>query len=323
MKEQIHMICTIDSKYAGMRLDSVLAQILTNFSRTQIQTWIKNGNLTLNGNQVKANYLVKGNEEVKVEATQVIQTHDQPQPIDCSVIYEDESIVVIDKPAGLVVHPGAGNPDHTLLNALLYRWPATAKLPRAGILHRLDKDTSGLLLVAKTENSYHQLFQALQNREIKRFYQGLVYGHIIAGATINEPIGRHPKHRTQMAVIVSGKSAITHYRVIEKFEHFTHLQIELETGRTHQIRVHMTHMGHPLIGDKTYRARNLFPKGLSQELTHALRQLKRQALHASKLIITHPVSHEVMTFTSSLHEDFKSFLQLLKKDKITSDLNKG
>lgn len=309
----IRAIFTIPDEYKGMRLDHVLTKLLPEYSRSRLQKWLSDGQIKVDDHQCDCKQKVQGGETVVVAALLAQQTPWQAQALPLDIIYQDDDLVVINKPAGLVTHPAAGNPDKTLVNALLHHIPGTEHLPRAGIIHRLDKDTSGLLVVAKTLPAHHALTQAMQDRQIQREYECIVYGHLIAGATIDEPIGRHPKNRLKQAVINNGKSAITHYRIIEKFANFTHLKVKLETGRTHQIRVHLSHIDHPIVGDQLYGGRLRIPKNVSPELKQFLLQFKRQALHAKSLQLEHPITHQRMSFEAPITEDFRDLLHLLKE----------
>jgi len=236
-----------------------------------------------------------------------------PQDIPLNIIHEDEALLVINKPAGLVVHPAPGNPDRTLVNALLHYCPALAELPRAGIIHRIDKDTTGLMVVAKTLTAHTQLVQQLQAREIKREYLALVKGEMISGSSIDQPIGRHPSQRTKMAVVGKGKPAITHYRIKQRFGHYTLLHVQLETGRTHQIRVHLAYIHHPIVGDPTYGGRLQFPKDISEDLQQTLTHFKRQALHAWRLTLDHPVSKQQLSFQAEPPADFVKLIDQLPR----------
>lgn len=314
MTKKMQQTLIIPDHLGGMRLDQALAKLLTDFSRTQIQDWIKNGEIKVNGQLTKAKETMMGGETIVIEGTIKQQPSWEAQPIDLNVVYEDKSLLVINKPAGMVVHPAAGNYGNTLLNALLHHAPSLQELPRAGIVHRLDKNTSGLLVIAKTSQALKSLTIQLKQRTISRIYQGIVYGVLTGGGTIDEPIGRHPIQRKRMAVIETGKPAVTHYRLIEKYRAYTRVKVQLETGRTHQIRVHFAHIHHPLLGDPTYGKRLQLPKGASAELITELRQFKRQALHASELGLTHPETNEFMTWQAPLPEDMQQLISVLKKD---------
>jgi 23S rRNA pseudouridine1911/1915/1917 synthase len=299
---------------AGRRLDQAAAALLPEFSRSRLKAWIDAGCLTVAGQAVKARTLLKGGEELALEAELEVLGEAAPEAIPLAVLHADEALLVIDKPIGLVVHPGAGNRSGTLQNALLHAYPELAVLPRAGLVHRLDKDTSGLLLVARTVGSHAALAAALERRAVKRTYQAVCQGVLTGGGTIDAPIGRHPRERTKMAVVEGGREARTHYRVIARFRAHTHCEIELETGRTHQIRVHMAHAKAPLLGDPVYGGRPRLPPQASPELRAALQGFKRQALHATRLRLQHPITGEPLDFTSSLAPDLEHLLALLRAD---------
>lgn len=312
-KKQIHNF-VIPQDYAGERLDQALAKLFPEYSRTLIKNWIDTELVLVNGKPVKAKTKLKGHEAISMTVEQKPQPAWEAQAIPLNIVYEDEALMVINKPAGLVVHPGTGNADRTLLNALLHHAPELQSLPRAGILHRLDKNTSGLLVIAKTPSALKELSHQLKKRTILREYQAIVYGKMISGGKVDAPIGRHPLQRKRMAVIETGKPAITHYRIAEKFRHLTLLKCRLETGRTHQIRVHMTHIRHPIVGDTAYGGKVQLAKGMTNELIQALRQFKRQALHAFALGFVHPDKGEEMHFEAELPGDFVGLLEALKND---------
>lgn len=314
MTEKIQQTIIIPDQLGGMRLDQALTKLLPDYSRTQIQDWIKKSEITVNGKPARSRDTVMGSEEIIISAMMKSQPIWVAQPIDLNIIYEDEALLVINKPSGMVVHPAAGNLDNTLLNALLHHLPELQQLPRAGIIHRLDKNTSGLLVIAKTSHSLKSLSQQLKARSISRIYQAIVYGVLTGGGTIDAPIGRHPIQRKRMAVSETGKTAITHYRVIEKYRAFTRVKVQLETGRTHQIRVHFAHIHYPLLGDQTYGGRLQLPKGASPELIQQLRQFKRQALHASELGLIHPITKKIMGWQAPLPEDMRELIHVLKMD---------
>jgi 23S rRNA pseudouridine1911/1915/1917 synthase len=316
MTDTIQHTLTIPDHLGGLRLDQALAKLLPDFSRTQIQEWIKNGAITIDNKPCKARETVLGGETVAINATRKAQPFWNAEPIALNIIYEDDALIVINKPIGMVVHPAAGNLNNTLLNALLHHAPSLQALPRAGILHRLDKNTSGLLVIAKTHHALLKLSKQLKARTITRIYQAIVYGVMMSGGTIDEPIGRHPIQRKRMTVIETGKPATTHYRVIERYPAFTRLKVQLETGRTHQIRVHMAHIHFPLLGDPVYGGRLQLPKGASPELINTLRTFKHQALHASELSLTHPVTGKVMTWQAPLPEDMQNLIHVLKRDAV-------
>ncbi|NNM59075.1 MAG: 23S rRNA pseudouridine(1911/1915/1917) synthase RluD [Legionellales bacterium] len=308
LDQTIILHSTLQSESRGKRLDQAVAEIFSDYSRTRLQEWIKNGQLTVNGVVQKTKYIVQGGEEIAVKAQALAQENWTAQPIPLTVVYEDEAILVINKPAGLVVHPGAGNFDHTLVNALLHYSAGLAHLPRAGIVHRLDKDTTGLLVIAKTLAAHTHLVNALQAREITREYECLVNGIMISGGTVDAPIGRNPHDRLKQAVTPNGRHAVTHYRVLGRFDRHTHLQVQLETGRTHQIRVHMAHLHHPIVGDTNYGYRLFLPPQAPPELEQQLRGFKRPALHARRLILAHPVSKIAMTFEAPLPDDMQQLI---------------
>jgi 23S rRNA pseudouridine1911/1915/1917 synthase len=316
MTNTIQRTLIVPDHLGGMRLDQALTQLLPDFSRTQIQEWIKKGGMTVDDKPCKARETVLGGEKIIINAIRKAQPIWHAQPIALNIIYEDDALIVIHKPIGMVVHPAAGNLDNTLLNALLHHAPSLQALPRAGILHRLDKNTSGLLVIAKTHHALRGLSKQLKARTITRIYQAIACGVMTCGGSINEPIGRHPIQRKRMAVIETGKPAITHYRVIERYRAYTRLKVQLETGRTHQIRVHMAHIRCPLLGDPLYGGRLQLPKGATPELVKTLREFKRQALHASELSLTHPITHKVMTWQIPLPEDMQHLIDVLKQDAL-------
>lgn len=299
----------------GKRLDQALAEMFPDYSRSRIKEWILAGNVQINGVVCdKPREKVIGNEMVVISAELEIQENHVAQDIDLNIVYEDEHILVINKPTDLVVHPGAGNADGTILNALLNHAPEVASVPRAGIVHRLDKDTTGLMVVAKTVPAQTHLVESLQAREISREYEAVVYGTMVAGGIVDAPIGRHPTKRTSMAIRETGKPAVTHYRVKQKFRAHTHLRLKLETGRTHQIRVHMSHLKYPLVGDALYGGRPRLPKACSQDMIDMLRGFKRQALHAIQLELSHPITGEWMSWQAPLPDDMVNLLAELTTD---------
>ncbi len=300
--------------HANERLDQTLAKLLPEYSRTQIQDWIDSGQVLVDGKIVKAKARVKGGESVSVQVTHKQQPQFAAQSIPLNIVHEDEAVIIINKPAGLVVHPGAGNADSTLLNALLHHVPELRDLPRAGILHRLDKDTTGLLVIAKTAAALKDLSYQLKKREILREYQAIVYGDMISGGMVDAPIGRHGLQRKRMAVTETGKPAITHYRVAEKYRAHTRLKIRLETGRTHQIRVHMSHIHHPIVGDIAYGGRVQLTKNMTLELIQTMRGFKRQALHAFALGFIHPLTDEFTRWEIDLPDDMKELINQLRDD---------
>ncbi len=305
----------VTGEHHGQRVDVVLAQLFPDYSRSQLSHWLKRGDITVNQRQYKPKDKLVGGELINMRVVlDEINTAIQAQDIPLQVIFEDEHLLIINKPAGLVVHPGAGNSDHTLVNALLHYDQTLQHLPRAGIVHRLDKDTTGLLIIAKTLTTHTSLIRQMQAREIQRHYLTLVYGHVISGKTIDTFYGRHPHNRLKMAVCNQGKQAITHYSVNKQYDGFTLLDVRLMTGRTHQIRVHMAHINHPVVGDSVYLGRNRMPAGLSTELRETLLSFKRQALHAGYLSLNHPQTQECLTFTAPLPDDFQTLLTLLDRE---------
>ncbi|HSW69021.1 MAG TPA: 23S rRNA pseudouridine(1911/1915/1917) synthase RluD [Gammaproteobacteria bacterium] len=314
MTEKIHFTLTIPTDLSGIRLDQALAKLLPDYSRTQIQEWIKKANITVNNQSCKPRDTVSGGEEIIINAMQKVQPAWQAQAIELNIIYEDETLLVINKPIGMVVHPAAGNPDSTLLNALLHHAPELKNLPRAGIIHRLDKNTSGLLVIAKTQQALLKLTTQMKQRKITRIYQAIVCGLLTSGGKVDGPIGRHPIQRKRMAVIDTGKPSVTHFRIIEKYRNHTRIRIQLETGRTHQIRVHMAHIRYPILGDPTYGSRLQLPRGASPSLIDKLRSFKRQALHASELGLIHPVTQKPLSWQAPLPEDMQDLIRVLKED---------
>lgn len=300
---------------AGMRLDQALAELFADYSRTRLQTWVKTGRVKVNGLTLKAKDKLEGGEEITLDAEPEVVVISEAEDIPLHIIYEDESLLVVNKPAGLVVHPAAGNWHGTLLNALLNHDPNLETLPRAGIVHRIDKDTSGLLMIAKTLQAHNSLTQQLQDRAIFREYLAVTRGRMTAGGTIDEPIGRHPTDRKRYVVKESGKPAITHYRVLQRFIHHTLVQVKLETGRTHQIRVHMAHIRHPLLGDQVYGGRFQMPPDSNERLKNVLREFKRQALHAARLGLHHPVTGEYFEWEQPLPDDMRNLLAALEDNE--------
>ncbi len=304
----------VDIEYAGERLDKVLAAYFPNLSRSRLQAWIKNNQVKVNGEVInKPKQKLLGEEQLQVETTLADQGEWEANNIALNVHYEDDDLIIINKPKGLVVHPAPGHYTDTLVNGLLFHYPELRKLPRAGIVHRLDRDTTGLLVVARTVEAHNHLVSQLQERAFDREYVALVHGVIVAGDVINLPIGRHTTHRKKMAVNEAGKEAITHYRVVEKFANFTLVRVKLETGRTHQIRVHFSHLKHALVGDPLYGIRNLRPQRMSDEFSTLYDDFRRQALHARLLGLTHPKTQEWMQWESDIPEDFISLLGAIRE----------
>ena len=310
-------VLTVPVQYAGMRLDQVLAQLMPQHSRSRLKSWIDAGRVTVAGAPAAAKQKLRGGERITVAPLadpRVVPFVAQALPL--SIVYEDDALMVIDKPAGLVVHPGNGNWDGTLANALLHHAPRLAGVARAGIVHRLDKDTTGLLVVAKTETAQTDLVRQLQARSVRREYLALASGDIASSGTVDAPIGRHPVKRTSMAVVSAGKHAVTHYEVRERFGESTLVVCRLETGRTHQIRVHFASIGHPLIGDSSYGRRPGVAAGRGAAVAGQANGgpvFPRQALHAWRLGLVHPVTRQAMTWESPLPDDFSALLDGLRR----------
>jgi 23S rRNA pseudouridine1911/1915/1917 synthase len=304
----------LPSQAAGRRLDQALAEAVPEFSRSRLKRWIDEGWITVDGVAPRPRDIVAGGERIVLDAPDEDAVAPVAQDIGLSIAYEDKDVIVVDKPAGLVVHPGAGKPDGTLQNALLAHDPKLAKLPRAGIVHRLDKDTTGLLIVARTEKARTTLAAALAAREIHREYQAVCVGVMTAGGKVDAPIDRHPVDRVRMAIRQSGREAVTHYRVIERFRRHTWVRVTLETGRTHQIRLHLSHAGYPLVGDSVYGRRLAIPRGASPALAELLRGFHRQALHAAKLAFPHPRDGRIVEVESKLPADMRALIAALKRD---------
>jgi 23S rRNA pseudouridine1911/1915/1917 synthase len=305
---------SIPDELAGLRLDQALARMFPEYSRSRLKEWLLSGAITVDGGARRPRDAVAGGESIEMQVQAETLVRDKPEPISLNIVFEDEQLLVINKPAGLVVHPGAGNPTGTLMNGLLHHAPELEEVPRAGIIHRIDKDTSGLLLVAKTLQAHTVLVRRLAERDISRQYLAVCRGVLTGGGTISEPLGRHPVDRKRISVQQKGKPAITHYTVIERFRAFTYVDVKLETGRTHQIRVHFAHRRHALVGDPVYGGRLALPSGASQELVETLRRFKRQALHAARLSLAHPVHEETVEFSVPPPADFQHLLDVLRED---------
>jgi 23S rRNA pseudouridine1911/1915/1917 synthase len=316
VQETSEFTITLPSELAGKRLDQALAHVFPAYSRSRLQQWIKEGQIKVNEATARPRDTVRGGERIVLIATTEAEVIWRGQPLPLDIVYEDEAIIVINKSAGVVVHPAVGNRDGTLVNALLHYAPELEKIPRAGIVHRLDKDTSGLLVIARTLPAHNALIQQLQARRVTREYRAISTGVMTGGGAVNAPIGRHPVDRKRMAVSPSGKSAITHYRVKIRFRAHTYLSCRLETGRTHQIRVHLAHIGYPLLGDLTYGRRLYLPKGSSEELIATLRNFKRQALHAVHLALIHPLRDEKACWEAPLPPDMATVLSVLEQDRL-------
>ena len=303
----------IPDRLIGQRIDSALAVMLPDYSRSKITAWVRSGKALLNDKSFKAKDKILGGEIVSLTIEKAKSNAWLGEDIAINVVYEDEDIIVVNKPVGLVTHPGAGNWTGTLANALLHYDPSLATLDRAGIVHRLDKNTSGLMVVARSELAQKNLVEQLQTHAVSREYSAIVYGHMISGGTVDAPIGRDPKDRIRQAVVEEGegKNAITHYRVIDRFKNHTHVKCILETGRTHQIRVHMSYIEHPLIADSMYGGKIRFPKKADEKLKEALKAFNRQALHAKKLTLSHPITGEQMSWKAPLPNDMQDLLAVL------------
>ena len=299
---------------AGRRIDAVVAELFPAHSRSRLAGWIRDGQLTVDGATVRPRDPARPGARVRLQAQEELLTDSPAEDIPLAILHEDADVLVINKPAGLVVHPGAGNPAGTLVNALLHHDPALAQLPRAGIVHRLDKDTSGVMVVARTLPAHTALVAQLSARQVHRQYLAIVVGALVAGGTARAAIDRHPRDRIRMAVREDGKDAVTHYRLHERYRAHTALECRLETGRTHQIRVHMQHLRHPIVGDPLYGGPLKLPKGASEELIAALRGLRRQALHAQVLEFAHPGTGEPVRCEAAIPADMRALMQLLRED---------
>lgn len=319
MSNQITERVDVPFDAGNKRLDQVAAQLFPTYSRSRLQQWIKDGQLTVDGKVWRGRDKLVGGEVLQLSTELQAEGEWLAEDIPLDIVFEDEHILVLNKPAGLVVHPAAGNRQGTLLNGLLHHIPGLINIPRAGIVHRLDKDTTGLMVVAKTLQAQTSLVKQLQKRTMGREYEAVVQGHMTGGGVVDEPISRHGTQRTKMAVNPMGKESITHYRVIKKFPSHTHVRCKLETGRTHQIRVHMAHIGHPLVGDAAYAARTRLAKGVGIELRDLLASFPRQALHARELGLLHPETEEWMEWSSELPDDFQHLLAVLSADASTRD----
>ncbi len=318
--EEIDLSAVIEAIKPSERLDQSLARIFPDYSRSRLQQWIKSGFVTIDGLPVvDTRYKVTGGESVLIQAKLQSEVSWAPQPIELDIVYEDDELIVINKSANLVVHPAAGNYDGTLVNGLLHYLPELEAIPRAGVVHRLDKDTTGLMVVAKTLAAQNWLVNELKDHRVERQYECLVYGHLIAGATISKPIARNPRNRLQMAVVASGKPATTHYRVQKRYADFSLLDVFLETGRTHQIRVHMNSIKHPIVGDPLYGSRLRVPKGASDNLKVELSRFKRQALHAKRLSLVHPGNKNPIEWQVSRPNDFEQLLNVLNAEEGQDD----
>jgi 23S rRNA pseudouridine1911/1915/1917 synthase len=300
------------SSHAGLRLDQLAAALFSDYSRARLQKWIRSGELTVDGRVAGPTHRISGNETLRLDAVAPRQDTVLPQDIAIDILHSDQDIIIVNKPAGLVVHPAAGNPDGTLQNALLNYDESLAALPRSGIVHRLDKDTSGVMVVARSLRAHNSLVEQIQSRKMSRVYRAVATGNMVAGGTVEASVGRHPKDRKRMAVVRSGKHAVSHYRVLKRYDGATYLEVALETGRTHQIRVHMAHIGHPLAGDPVYGRAMKIKRGFPPGLVEAIRSFPRQALHAHKLKLTHPGSQLDVKYKAPLPDDFNQLLATLE-----------
>ncbi len=315
MPQRIELEAHVPEELGGMRFDQIAAELFPDYSRSRLQEWIKSGELTVDGGEKRAKDKLWGGALLKVCAELEAEEAWVAEEIPLDIVYEDDSIIVINKPANLVVHPAAGNYQGTLLNALLHHHQLLETVPRAGIVHRLDKDTTGLMVVAKNLIAHNHLVRQLQDRSVSREYEAIVIGDMTGGGTVNLPIGRHPTQRKKMAVNdTNGKEAVTHYRLIKRFKNHIHITVKLETGRTHQIRVHLAHINHPLVGDSLYGGRFKIPRGTSAELVKLLREFPRQALHARRLGLIHPETEEYMDWEIDLPDDLLMLIKELEKD---------
>jgi len=311
--EQIRLRASAGPDDMGLRLDQVAARLFAEYSRGQLQKWIKSGELTVNGRTEKPTYKVQGREALELAARPEVRNETLPQDIPLDILYADADLLVLNKPVGIVVHPAAGNHDGTLQNALLHFDANLAVLPRSGLVHRLDKDTSGVMVVARSLRAHASLVEQLQERSMSRVYEALAAGEIRRRGTVDEPIGRHPRDRKRMAVVSGGKPAVSHYRILQSFQGFTHIEVALETGRTHQIRVHLAHIGHPLVGDTTYGRKPRSIRGLDPQVVEAIKTFPRQALHARYLTLRHPEDQREMRFEAPLPKDLQDLLKLMRE----------
>ena len=310
----IELSMEVEHSHCGRRLDQVASELFADFSRSRLQQWIKGGQLRVDGEQQVSKQKLLGGETLTISVVLKPEGNWVAEDIPLNIVYEDDHIIVVNKPAGLVVHPAAGNRDGTMLNALLHHCSQLESVPRAGIVHRLDKDTTGLMVVAKTLQAHTHLVEQLQARTVKREYEAVVIGVMIAGGSVDQPIGRHAKQRTKMAVISDGKQARTHYSVIKRFEGHTYVRLKLETGRTHQIRVHMAHIRYPIVGDDVYAGRFRIHRGAPEQLREAIQGFSRQALHARELGLIHPATGEFVSWATELPDDMEALLAALASE---------
>ena len=320
MAEHIQLQAQVPESMDSERFDQIAAKLFPEYSRSRLQAWIKSGDLVVNDEVRRTRDKLSSGDSLTVSVSVEDSDQWQPESIPLSIVYEDESLLVLNKPAGLVVHPAAGHAKGTLVNALLSHCPDLAALPRAGIVHRLDKDTTGLMVVAKTLAAHTHLVMQLQAREVSREYEAVVQGVMTGGGVVDVPIGRHPKQRIKMAVVENGgKEAVTHYRILKRYRAHTHIRVQLETGRTHQIRVHMAHQRYPLVGDPVYGGRLQLPKGVTSEMREMLKRFRRQALHAQRLSLVHPDTEDIMEWECDLPDDFQQLLAVLEQDVNASE----
>jgi 23S rRNA pseudouridine1911/1915/1917 synthase len=315
MTTRISLQALVTPAMDGARLDQAAAALFPAYSRGRLQQWIKDGGLLVNGRQLRGKDRINAGDALVLETELAVEETHEPEAVDLNIVYEDDDVIVLNKPVNTVVHPAAGNRTGTLLNGLLHHCPALREIPRAGIVHRLDKDTTGLMVVAKTLQAHRLLVKQLQRREVEREYEAIVIGVMTGGGTVDLPLGRHPVHRQKRAVIENGKEAVTHYRVLNRFHAHTHILVKLETGRTHQIRVHMSHIRYPLVGDPLYGGRLQIPRGCSNALADAIKQFRRQALHARRLGFEHPTTGEYMSWEAELPADLQALLDVMQADQ--------
>lgn len=314
------IIKTLSEEFAGKRLDVVLAQLFPEYSRSRLKTWIEQGHVLVNGETARPKSKVLGDEELQLTVQTVeADANCEAEDIPLTIVYQDEDIIVINKPADFVVHPAAGHYSGTVQNALLHFDASLASVPRAGIVHRLDKDTTGLMVVARNLISHKYLVEQIQQHAVIREYQAVVHGVMTGGGMVDRPIGRHPHDRIKMAVTDNGREAITHYRLIERFREHSHIKVQLETGRTHQIRVHMNYLRHPIVGDPVYAGRHRVPARAQQALVDYLQQFRRQALHAWRLSFTHPQHGNEVSFEAPVADDMLRLINLLHKDMLAHE----
>jgi len=313
MGERIRHKAVIGGELGGSRLDQAASRLFGDHSRARLQKWIRSGELTLDGQLAKATYRVQGGETLEIDAEPEVENTVVAQAIPLEPLYQDGDLLVIDKPVGMVVHPAAGNRDGTLQNALLHFDPGLAAIPRSGIVHRLDKDTSGVMVVARSLRAHTSLVAQLQARSMSRVYEAVVKGELRGSGCVDAPIGRHPRDRKRMAVVASGRPAVTHYRILNRYRGFTHLEVSLETGRTHQIRVHLAHLGYPIVGDPVYGRKPRSTKGMDPVLLATIRDFQRQALHARTLRLQHPQDGRDMEFHAPLPEDMRRLILVLEE----------